>query len=58
MTNMTGNLMEFAETVAVNRGLPVRLFSSVSDADKLLLDKDRRGTQRYIHLSIILMGVC
>jgi hypothetical protein len=39
--NAEGNLMKFAETVAVNRSLPIMVFSSVSDAEKWLLDKDR-----------------
>jgi len=39
--NAEGDLMEFAETVAVNRGLPVVVFSSVSEAEKWLLGKDR-----------------
>jgi hypothetical protein len=34
--NAEGNLMKFAETVAVNRGLPVRVFSTVSEAEKWL----------------------
>jgi hypothetical protein len=38
--------MKFAETVAVNRGLPVTVFSSVNDAEKWLLSKDRGGTQQ------------
>jgi hypothetical protein len=37
--NAEGDLMKFAETVAVNRGLPVRVFSSVSEAEKWLLEK-------------------
>jgi len=37
--NAKGDLMRFAETVAVNRGLPVRVFSSVSDAEEWLLSK-------------------
>jgi hypothetical protein len=37
--NAEGDRMEFAETVAVNRGLPLRLFSSVSDAENWLLGK-------------------
>ncbi len=41
------DLMKFAETVAVNRGLPVKVFASVSDAERWLLGKDRGGTQRY-----------
>jgi hypothetical protein len=39
--NAEGDLMNFAETVAVNRFLPVRVFSSVSDAEKWLLGEDR-----------------
>ena len=31
-----GDLMQFAETVAVNRGLPVTLFANVADAEKWL----------------------
>jgi hypothetical protein len=38
--NAEGNLMKFAETVAVNRSLPITVFSSVSDAEKWLLGKD------------------
>ena len=37
--NAEGDLMDFAETVAVNRGLPVRVFSSVSEAEKWLQGK-------------------
>jgi len=40
--NADGKLMKFAETVAVNRGVPVRIFPSVSDAEKWLLEQDRR----------------
>jgi hypothetical protein len=39
--NAEGDLMHFAETVAVNRGLPMRLFSNVADAEKWLLEPDR-----------------
>lgn len=42
--NAVGDLMKFAETVAVNRGMPVMVFSSVSDAEKWLLGNDRGGT--------------
>ena len=42
--NAEGGLMPFAETVAVNRMLPVVVFSSVADAEKWLLHEDRRGT--------------
>ena len=31
-----GELMKFAETVALNRGLPVRVFATVADAEKWL----------------------
>ena len=34
--NAEGHLMEFAETVAVNRGVPVRVFSSVAEAEHWL----------------------
>jgi hypothetical protein len=37
--NAKGDLMNFAETVGSNRGLPVKVFSSVADAEKWLLDK-------------------
>lgn len=37
--NAVGDMMKFAENVAVNRGLPVMVFSSVSDAEKWLLGK-------------------
>ena len=43
--NAEDNLMQFAETVAVNRALPVTVFSSVADAEKWLLDEDRGGTE-------------
>lgn len=43
--NADGNLMQFAETVAVNRGLPVVVFSTVADAEKWLLSEDRGGTE-------------
>lgn len=35
--NARGGQMEFAETVAVNRGLPVTVFASVDEARKWLL---------------------
>ena len=34
--NAEGDLMEFAETVAVNRGLHVRIFPTLVEADKWL----------------------
>jgi len=39
--NAEGGLMRFAETVAVNRALPVTVFSSVADAEKWLLAAER-----------------
>jgi len=42
--NAEGDLMKFAETVAVNRFLHVKVFSSASDAEKWLLGQDRGGT--------------
>jgi hypothetical protein len=44
--NARGDLMRFAETVAVNRGLPVAVFATVADAEKWLLNLDRSGTGR------------
>ena len=44
-----GDLMKFAEDVAANRGLPVRVFSSVSDAEKWLLEKYHGGSQSGRH---------
>jgi hypothetical protein len=38
--NAESDLMEFAENVAVNRGLPVRVFPTVADAEAWLLDSD------------------
>lgn len=35
--NASGTMMRFAETVAVNRGVPVRLFAAVADAEAWLL---------------------
>ena len=43
--NAEGDLMQFAETVAVNRGMPVTVFSTVADAEKWLLDEDRGSTE-------------
>ena len=36
-----GDLMRFAETVAVNRAMPVTVFQTVADARKWLLESDR-----------------
>jgi hypothetical protein len=41
--NAEGKLMKFAETVAVNRGLPVMMFSTVSDAEQWLRKMDARS---------------
>ena len=43
--NAEGGLMQFAETVAVNRLVPVKVFAKVADAEAWLLEKDREGTQ-------------
>ncbi len=43
--NAEGDLMQFAETVAVNRAVPVTAFSTVADAEKWLLDEDRGGAE-------------
>jgi hypothetical protein len=39
--NAVGNSMEFIENAAVNRRLPVRIFSTIVDAEKWLLNKVR-----------------
>jgi hypothetical protein len=36
------NLMQFAETVAINRSLPVSVFSTVADAEQWLLKKESK----------------
>jgi hypothetical protein len=36
-----GDLMQFAETVAVNRRVPVAVFSNVEDAEQWLLNEGR-----------------
>ena len=41
--NAEGNLMKFAETVAINRGVPVAVFSSVDKAEKWLLAGQSEG---------------
>lgn len=43
--NAEGDLMHFAETVALNRGLPMALFSTVADAEHWLLSGGRKGPQ-------------
>ena len=37
--NAQGDLMQFAETVAVNRRLPVAVFPNLTDAEKWLLEE-------------------
>jgi hypothetical protein len=39
--NAVGDSMKFIENAAVNRGLPVRVFSTVANAKKWLLNKAR-----------------
>ncbi len=41
--NAEGHLMQFAETVAFNRALPVAVFSTVAEAEKWLLKEERGG---------------
>jgi len=43
--NADGGWMGFAENVAVNRGLPVRVFASVADAKKWLLNLQSAGSE-------------
>ena len=42
--NGQGDLMQFAETVATNRRMPVVVFSNVADAEQWLLSEDREGS--------------
>ena len=41
--NRKGDSMRFAETVAVNRSVPMNVFSTVAEAEKWLLDKERNA---------------
>lgn len=43
--NAAGVLMQFAENVAVNRGMPVAVFSNVADAEQWLLEKARSDAE-------------
>jgi len=38
--NAEGDLMKFAETIAVNRSVPMAIFSTVADAEEWLLHED------------------
>lgn len=42
--NAEGDLMRFAETVAVNREMPAAVFPTVADAEKWLLEENRKDT--------------
>ena len=41
--NAKGNLMQFAETVAVNRGFPMKAFAAVAEAEEWLVRESERG---------------
>jgi hypothetical protein len=43
--NAEGGLMHFAETVAVNRSVPVRVFPTVAEGEKWLVEKEREDSQ-------------
>jgi len=43
--NAEGDLMQFAENVAVNRSLPVKVFPTIADAEKWLVEKKREASQ-------------
>jgi hypothetical protein len=43
--NRSGDLMQFAETVAHSRGLNVAMFSTVAEAEKWLLDQARKAAE-------------
>jgi hypothetical protein len=42
--NAQGDLMQFAETVAANRRMPVAIFSNVADAEQWLLNEGRSSS--------------
>jgi hypothetical protein len=42
--NAEGDLMKFAETVAVNRSLPVAVFSSIGDAERWIASTPGAGS--------------
>jgi hypothetical protein len=41
--NAKGDMMKFAQTVALNRALPLKVFSTVAEAEKWLLSEESRG---------------
>jgi hypothetical protein len=41
--NAEGDVMKFAETVALNRALPLRVFSTVAEAEQWLLSKESQN---------------
>jgi len=45
--NAESNMMQFAETVAVNRGVPVVVFSTVAKAEKWLLNEGRADAENH-----------
>jgi hypothetical protein len=45
--NAESNMMQFAETVAVNRGVPMVVFSTVAEAEKWLLNEGRADTENH-----------
>jgi hypothetical protein len=44
--NAENNLMQFAETVAVNRSLPIKVFATVADAEQWLIKEDNKSMER------------
>lgn len=43
-----GDMAEFAETVAINRGMPVRAFTSVQDAERWLVAQVEGEDEQFI----------
>jgi len=43
-----GSMSEFAETVAVNRGVPVAMFNNMSDAEQWLQNQHPGNDEQYI----------
>lgn len=46
-----GDMMEFAETVAINRGMPVAMFNNVGDAERWLRARRSGSEEQYVFWS-------
>ena len=45
-----GDMMKFAETVALNRGLPIAILPTVAEAESWLLGKSAHGTESRVSM--------